>query len=340
MGFFTRLEHHDIAAIAGQYGIAQVSSFTAIAAGTINSNFRLDTGGETLFLRINEGKAEDAVQYEADLVEALAAAGVPAPRPRRAVSGAPFAVHDGAYVSVFPWLQGSHCEPAKLTPGHVAELGRQLAGLHLAGLPIAQRFERPSRYTFEEIIRRFEAVKESPRGSSDAVLAPALAAVADEIAWLRARDEIRQAATHGIIHGDLFPDNVLFAEGPGASPPSEGVAIAALIDFEQASSGSLPYDLAVCLNAWCYRDRGFDPALVAAMVAGYRRVRELSKADLTALEVEVRAAAMRFIVTRITDVYVPGVDNPAKDFRRYLDRLEQWRQVGAEGLRTWASSRE
>jgi len=97
-----------------------------------------------------------------------------------------------------------------------------------------------------------------------------------------------------------------------------------LLDFEQASTGALVYDLAVCINAWCFVD-DFDPALIEALVAGYQQVRPLDPGERALLPVEARAAAMRFTVTRITDVYLPGVDLPGKDFRRYLRRLERLR---------------
>jgi homoserine kinase type II len=105
----------------------------------------------------------------------------------------------------------------------------------------------------------------------------------------------------------------------------------ALLDFEQASTGAWIYDLAVCLNAWCFAG-ALSPALVRAMVGGYRGVRELEADEYALLYVEARAAAMRFTVTRITDVHLPGSALPGKDFREFLGRLESWRSLGAEAL--------
>src|SRR5262249_31525665 len=143
---------------------------------------------------------------------------------------------------------------------------------------------------------------------------------------------IRGAAARGIIHGDLFRDNVLW----------DGPRLVAILDFEQASGGSFAYDLAVCLNDWCWRpgpDRagpeepqrggprevnGVNRVLVGALLAGYQRRRPLPDADRAALPVEMRAAAARFTITRITDVYLARVDNPEKDFRAFLARCEAW----------------
>src|SRR5262249_49151887 len=122
------------------------------------------------------------------------------------------------------------------------------------------------------------------------------------------------AATHGIIHGDLFRDNVLW----------EADRLVAILDFEQASGGSLAYDLAVCVNDWCWTG-SVRLDLAEALLAGYQRERPLTAADREALLIEVPAAAARFTITRITDVYLARVANPDKDFRAFLARCDAWR---------------
>ena len=327
MATFTQLQDQDIAAISAGFGLGPVTRWAAIDAGTINSNFDIETAAGRFCVRVNEGKGEAQVRYEADLVEALARGGVPTPMPLRAPAGArspagaPCIALQDRWVSAFPWVPGAHREIGQVTASDAAAVGRALGRLHATGLALAERFASPGIYTFEHIRARAAALRER----DDPALAPALAEVLAESDWLVARAAVRAAAPRGIIHGDLFRDNVLF----------DGPTLTALIDFEQASTGSLCYDLAVSLNAWCYGD-DFDPALVRALVRGYREVRELDTAERAALPVEVRAAAMRFTVTRITDVYLAGVDKPSKDFRRYLRRLERWREIGAAGLLAWA----
>ena len=125
----------------------------------------------------------------------------------------------------------------------------------------------------------------------------------------------RRRATTGMIHGDLFRDNVLWgADGE----------VTALLDFEQASGGSLAYDLAVCINDWCWMDAPRID-LAAALLHGYDAVRPLPECDRVALPIEIRAAAARFTITRITDVYLARVPNPEKDFRAFLARVNAWR---------------
>jgi homoserine kinase type II len=105
----------------------------------------------------------------------------------------------------------------------------------------------------------------------------------------------------------------------------QGEQIAAILDFEQASGGSLAYDLAVCINDWCWTAGAPRIDLATALIAGYQSIRPLTGSDREALPFEVRASATRFTITRITDVYLARVPNPEKDFRAFLARVEAWR---------------
>lgn len=211
---------------------------------------------------------------------------------------------------MFPWRSGKHLEPADVTPELVGELGAQLAKLHLVGLELPPAWRRGSIYSHDHLVTRFARIE----SSFDPALRTAIEILGEELSIASRAQATRARATRGIIHGDLFRDNVLWENG----------AITAILDFEQASGGSLAYDLAVCINDWCWND-GPRVDLVRALVAGYRRTRDLSPGDREALPIEVRAAAARFTITRITDVYLARVDNPEKDFRAFLARCEAWR---------------
>lgn len=310
VGRFTKLGRSDIDAVCAAFGVGPVADFEEIAAGTINSNYAVRTDTGLLFLRVNEGKAERDVVYEAELVEELSARGVSTPAPHRAIDGRPFAILRDRYVSLFDWVDGDHRSAEDVSALDARAVGRALATLHAAGADLTERFDRSGIYTFADIVQRLVSI----RGTDDPELSDAISILSDEAEWLAAQRDVRLAAPRGIIHGDLFRDNVLFC----------GDTLTGLIDFEQASIGSLAYDLAVCINAWCYTYR-FNDELSAALVSGYSEIRELTAQDRAALPVELRAAAMRFTVTRITDVYLPGVSLPGKDFRRFLARLTELR---------------
>jgi homoserine kinase type II len=312
VGTFTTLDDHDIATITAAFGLGPARRWRAIAAGTINSNFEVETASGRHFVRVNEGKAEADVEWEAALCVALAEAGVPVAAPRALAdgSGARLLRHRGLLVSVFAWLPGFHLAPHQVGVEHAARLGEVLAQIHVAGLALPASVRRGSIYDHAHLHARFAGF----RTSTDPWLASAIATLADELAWLDAAAPVRVGATTGVIHGDLFRDNVLF----------DGERLVAVLDFEQASGGSLVYDLAVCINDWAW-DGGARLDIARALVAGYQRVRPLTEGDRAALPIELRASAARFTITRITDVYLPGIANPDKDFRDFLRRLDRWR---------------
>lgn len=313
MGVFTRLGDAELAEVAQRFALGPVHASTAITAGTINSNYALETGTGPWFVRVNEGKSEVDVAWEARLVDALARAGVITPAPVPADDGRPYAgltAVPGKWVSVFPWRAGTHLAPHEVTPAAAAALGSALAALHVAGLELPGSWRRGSIYDHEHLVGRYTRFAHS----LDPMLAHAIDVLGEELAMLSDAATVRQRATTGIIHGDLFRDNVLWCDG----------TLAALLDFEQASGGSLAYDLAVCINDWCWVD-GPRLDLAAALLQGYQGVRTLPPGDREALPLEIRAAAARFTITRITDVYLARLANPDKDFRAFLARTEAWR---------------
>jgi homoserine kinase type II len=314
VGTFTSLDDADVVTLAAQLGLGAIEHWRPIAAGTINSNFELVTAQGRIFLRVNEGKSEADVAWEADLAAHLASAGVPTPVPMTAADGRRFAVHRGLLVSAFSWLRGHHLVDSEVTPAAAVQIGAALARIHRAGADYPGA-ARAGIYTWPHIEQRFAAI----RAVRDPALAHAVEILGDELAVIAARADERAAAPRSIIHGDLFRDNVLFEDG----------RLVALLDFEQASAGAPVYDLAVAINDWCWAGAP-RPDIAAALIAGYEGERPLTAAERALLPLEVRAAAVRFTITRITDVYLPGIANPDKDFRAFLARVESWRADAAE----------
>jgi homoserine kinase type II len=307
-----------------------------VEKGTVNSNFRVDTDGGAVFLRVNEGKRESDVRYEGALLWHLGARRFPTPQPLRTATGEPYsAVAIGGarrFVTVFPWTAGRELGDDEFDQPHAAALGEALARLHLAAADFPGR--RAGIYTFERIVERVDGFRS--RAADLPEIASVLPILDEEIAFLRrarrAEPSVAQPPS-GTIHGDLFPDNVLW----------QGDALAAVLDFEQASLGRYIYDLAVTLLAWCWRrpseDRGaIVESLAWALCAGYQRVRPLDLGERDLLWAEARLAAFRFTVTRITDVYLPSLGaaapspRPGKDFRDYLARLLHLREAGPSAV--------
>lgn len=311
MATFTALSTADADAIAAAAGLGEVVAVRPIAAGTINSNFAFTTASGRWFVRVNEGKTVDDVAWEAALVAALADAGVPTPAPRR-IDGRGWLCLGELLVNVFPWVDGASLPASAVTAAHATVLGEQLARLHLAA---AGQPGRTGFYQWRDVVARLDRIAAADDRALDGPLAELRAAVAA----LDAVAELRAAAPVGVIHGDLFRDNVLW----------RGAEVSALLDFEQAATGSYAYDLAVAINDWCWDD-ALDPVRARALVAGYQAARPLGAAERAALPHELVATAARFTITRLTDVYLRQVDNPDKDYRAFLARLAYWRSpVGA-----------
>lgn len=299
-------------------------SLAPLAKGTVNSNFRVETDGGAVFVRVNEGKREEDVAYEGALLWQLALHRFPTPQPLRTSAGRPWLADEGRLLTVFPWQPGEEVGEGAITAAHAGRIGELLARLHLA----ARAFPRHRRgiYTFERIGARVDGFRERARGLLE--LREVVPLLDEEIGWQRSQRAAGGELPVGTIHGDVFPDNLLWL----------GDRIVALLDFEQASRGRLVYDLSVALLANCWREGALVDGLAWSMVSGYQRVRALSEAEREALWVEARLAALRFTVTRITDLYLPSLEpNPpparaGKDFRDFLARLVWLRARGADAL--------
>jgi homoserine kinase type II len=306
MAQFRTLSGDDVRGILAAYSIAGYRAHQPIAVGTINTNLRVETADGPLFLRINEGKSEDDVRREADIVAHVAARGVPTPVPCADAAGALFVRWTEALVSLFPWVTGRTLARSEVTPAHAAAAGGALAKLHVAGGGMADH--RPGRYEPPEIADRLARIAALGRPE----LTSAVAVLVPELARLE-RERVVDVPT-GIIHGDLFIDNVMY---------DDAGRLTALIDFEQASWGRLVYDLAVTVLAFGYGHDDFRPEIVRALVEAYTAVRSLTDAERTAFGAELCFAACRFAITRITDVHLKRAAGgaPGKNYQRYLDRL-------------------
>jgi homoserine kinase type II len=187
---------------------------------------------------------------------------------------------------------------------HCAAVGEALARLHTS-TPYVTALAG-GRFRVEDLLGRLEHIEAESPEHRDAAL--------------HIRHRLRHYTAHrnlqipsGVIHGDLFRDNVLW----------HGDRIAALIDFESASHGLFAFDVMVTVHAWCYGD-AFRPELVEALLGGYHAVRRLGPTELAALPIEGAIAALRFATTRITDfsMRTPAGQRPLRDYRRFLARLE------------------
>jgi homoserine kinase type II len=314
----THVTLQEVAAFFFAYAGEVPTALSPVARGTVNSSYEVTLPFARLFLRIYEEQDFRGAREEAARLSYLAERGVrtPAPLPRR--EGGFVGELAGKPAALFPWLPGDMRCLRGVTPEDGERVGRALGALHVAAR------EAPAglgRFEPKDLLVRLESIARcgSPSLASQAPL------LRDRLDfWVRAREP---DLPHGLIHGDLFRDNVLWAQ--------DG-EISALLDFESACRGAFAYDLMVTLLAWAFKD-AFDESIARSITRGYLLERPLSKTERRGLLAEGAVAAIRFSVTRITDEAMrafaerrpPRAD---KDFKRFVSRLQCLEELGKDGL--------
>jgi len=283
MAVYTEIADEEVADFVAEYDIGKVIACKGIAEGIENTNYLLvaETGPYILTLYEKRVRAEDLPFFLA-LMEHLADRGIPCPTPVHGRDGRALRTLVGRSAAIVTFLTGMW--PRRPTVAHCAALGEATAHMHLAGadFPMTRANDLSVvgwRPLFEASIRRPDAVAGELAAELDA-----------ELTVLEADWPMDLPA--GVIHADLFPDNVFF----------EDDRLSGIIDYYFACSDFLAYDLAVCLNAWCFEpDGSFNVTKARRMVNGYQSVRELSANELELLPLLARGAAMRFLLTRLYD---------------------------------------
>lgn len=316
MATFTSLSETQIAQFLDDFGVGSLVSFSGVPAGSVNSNFEIWVAEKKrYFLRVYEEQGWEGAVSEAKMLERLAALGVPTPAPIPRRDGSTVALLADKPAALFPWREGTmRCQRA-VSPEDTWRVGAALARVHLAR---GGESRGEGRFRPQDLLVRLEKI--AREGGELATEAPSLRRALEEACARR-----DPGLPSGLVHGDLFRDNVLFsADGD----------IAALLDFESAHDGAFAYDIMVTVLAWCVGDT-LDGALASALVRGYESVRPLTTPEKDAFFTEARIAALRFTITRITDYAMRsgGVgERVTKDWRRFALRHESLEKLGPKGF--------
>jgi homoserine kinase type II len=305
MAVYTDVTDEEISDFLAGYDIGTLLSYKGIAEGVENSNFLLHTSKGYFILTLYEKRvAAVDLPFFLNLMEHLAARGLTCPQPVRSRSGEALGRLAGRPAAIVTFLDGVWIR--RPSPAHCAAVGTALAELHLAGADFAMT--RRNGLSVEGWRPLFEVAA----ARADTV-APGLGdTIATELAKLE-RDWPRDLP-QGVIHADLFPDNVFFI----------GDRLSGLIDFYFACTDALAYDVAVCLNAWCFEpDLSYNMTKGRALLYGYMRKRPLSAPETTALPMLCRGAALRFLLTRLVD----WLEVPPGALVRPKDPLEYYRKL-------------
>jgi homoserine kinase type II len=283
MAVYTEVTDDELASLVADYGLGELLSCKGIAEGVENTNFLVHTSTGTFILTLYERRVDTAdLPFFLGLIEHLNRQGISCPLPVRNRAGEVLTKIAGRTAAVMTFLEG--VSPRRPRPAHCAAVGRALAELHLAGasFPLTRR-NALGLEGWHALFAKFSARADE--------IAPHLGAlIADELAYL---DRVwPDSLPSGVIHADLFPDNVFFI----------GETLSGIIDFYFACNDAWAYDLAICLNAWCFEpDCAFNFAKGRALLSAYRSLRPLSGTEVQAFPVLARGAALRFLLTRAYD---------------------------------------
>ncbi|WP_153770877.1 homoserine kinase [Labrenzia sp. CE80] len=305
MAVYTDVADEELAAFIATYNIGALLSCKGIAEGVENSNFLLHTEAGYFILTLYEKRVDpNDLPFFLNLIQHLAAKEISCPTPVANKVGELLGTLAGRPAAIVTFLEGMWVKRPR--PEHCAELGAGMAALHLAGADFAM--VRPNALTVGDWRPLFEQCD----SNSDRVQAGLSAEIEKELAHLENRWP-KELPT-GVIHADLFPDNVFFL----------GDELSGLIDFYFACTDAFAYDVAICLNAWCFeQDGAFNVTKARALLNGYTKVRPLSEPEYEALPLLARGSALRFLLTRLYDwLSVPeGALVTPKDPLEYLKKL-------------------
>jgi homoserine kinase type II len=311
MAVYTDVTAEDLGRFLAGYDIGELLSYKGIAEGVENSNFLVHTGGGHYILTLYERRvAERDLPFFLGLMEHLAGRGITCPQPVKDRAGKVLGRLAGRPAAIVTFLDGMWIR--RPTAAHCTALGAALARLHLAGADFSMRRDNSlSVASWRQLYKGCRERAHKVERNLESLVAGELDVLERE--W---PGDLLQ----GVIHADLFPDNVFFLGGK----------LSGLIDFYFACTDTLAYDIAICLNAWCFEsDHSFNVTKGRALLASYARTRKLSQEEWKKLPLLARGAALRFLLTRLVDWLdvPPGALVRPKDPREYARKLRFHQKV-------------
>ena len=318
MAVYTEVNEAELASFLADYDLGQVLALKGIAEGVENSNFILHVESGYFILTLYEKRVDiNDLPFFLGLMEHLAGHGLNCPQPVRNRHGHALGRIAGRPAAIVTFLEGmwdSHPSVRRC-----AAVGEALGKLHRSGADFA--LHRANALGLEAWPLLFDEAR-----ARAFEVRPGLADdIAKELAFLEGHWP--RHLPRGVIHADLFPDNVLFI----------GDELSGLIDFYFACTDELAYDVAICLNAWCFEaDGSFSISKGLAFFGAYEGVRKLSASEIDAFPILARGAALRFALTRLVDwLNVPAdalvhPKNPLEYFGklRFHQHVDHARELG------------
>lgn len=322
MAVYTEISDVEVGTFLHDYDVGELLSYKGIAEGSENSNYLLHTSTGSYILTLYERRVDKSdLPFFLGFMEHLATKGVSCPLPVRRRDGKMYGELANRPAALITFLEGMWVR--RPTAAHCREVGEALAELHLAGADFT--LSRPNALSIDGCYKLW-AMSRDRADEVEKGLACEVEADLEAVrrGWPR-------GLPSGIIHADLFPDNVFFLGGK----------LSGLIDFYFACNDFLAYDIATCLNAWCFEpDGAYNLTKGTALIAGYEKVRPLVDAEVAALPLLARGSALRFMLTRLFDwLTIPdGALVQKRDPMEYVRRMRFHRQIRSPSeyrAKTW-----
>ncbi len=311
MAVYTELADEELDAFIRGYDLGALLSVKGIAEGVENSNYLLSTEKGQFILTLYEKRVDPAdLPFFLGLMEHLSTRGINCPLPVHDRAGRALGGLAGKPAAIVTFLSGVSVRRPRVD--HCGAVGRALAQLHQAADGFA--LTRPNALS----VGGWRPLYEACAGRADEVQAGLSAEIEQELDFLEAHWP--RGLPAGVIHADLFPDNVFFLAN----------RLSGLIDFYFACNDMLVYDVGICINAWCFEpDAALNLTKSRALLNGYNAGRRLSPEEVAALPLLARGSALRFLLTRLYDwLTVPeGALVVPKDPIEYYKKLRFHRGV-------------
>ena len=315
MAVYTHVAEEDLEAFLAGYDLGSVTSFKGIAEGVENTNYLLRTDRAAYILTLYEKRVNrDELPFFLNLMSHLSDRGIDCPVPIKDQSGNELNELCGRPAALVSFLDGGSV--TRPSPAHCAEVGAGLARMHNAVVDFDGY--RPNALAHEG----WRELASKCLSTADNLESGLAAMIEDELTYLD--DNWPDDLPSGVIHADLFPDNVFFLND----------SLSGLIDFYFACNDLLVYDLAICMNAWCFEpDGSFNATKARRLTNAYHRERHFTPDEMTALPVLARGAALRFLLTRLFDWIhqVEGAVVQVKNPLEYAKKLRFHRRVKGPG---------
>jgi homoserine kinase type II len=315
LAVYTALERADIEEFLSQYNVGSLTLFEGIAQGVTNTNYLLSVRGTNYILTLFENHVKlEELPYFVAVMEWWSARGMVCPQPIKMNDGRALGVIKERAALMVSFLEGSGVET--ITLDHMPQLGKLVADMHVAGMDFPH--QRPNPLS----VKGWESIIDIIIDRVDEIESGLRTLINEEYNYLS--EHWPQGLPSGPVHADLFPDNVFFEKTFGKKPILSGV-----IDFYFTCHDAWAYDLAICVNAWCFDHRHrFIPERAQALMQSYTDQRPLTQEEEASFSLLLRGAALRFLLTRAHDWLIrpEGAIVTPKDPLEYATKLRFFQQ--------------